>query len=480
MNKKVAQYIKSILGLNIHVLGPSGTEGAAIINFLYQHGITTITAHDFQPDLVAFRRQFKATHSTLTAKERAHQLKNIVNPDIKINLKKDYLKGILDADLVFLTQAWYIYPPNFPTIQQVLDRQIPVSSMTKLYLELANCTTIGITGSQGKSTTTTLIVDILKNAGKKVYVAGNYRDLDSQPLFKIDQFRPTDFLVMEISNRQLAIDLKISPHIAVITNIYPNHIEEHGSYANYKKAKASILKYQHTKDLAVLNYDNPVTRSLMKKVKGKLAQISQKICVKSGAYLNNGQIYLNQLPLANIDELPIIGQHNYYNILNALAAVSQLKISSKKIIRSLKKFTGIPHRLQKVATVKGVTYIDDMKSTTPTACMNAIKAFPGKTIWLIIGGWHKQVPHDQLAKLINQKVDHLITLPGTTTNETIVELKNIKSHTPVTQFEDISHAIEYIQKNAQRGDIVLMSPAGAYFQREHLKNKYSLKSLLKM
>jgi UDP-N-acetylmuramoylalanine--D-glutamate ligase len=351
--------------------------------------------------------------------------------------------------------------------------------MTKLYLELANCTTIGVTGSQGKSTTTALIVDILKNAGKKVYVAGNYRDLDSQPLYKIDQFQPSDYLVMEISNRQLAFDMKVSPNIAVITNIHPNHVEEHGSYANYKKAKSSILKYQKKNDLAVLNLDNQVTRQFMKKVKGKLCQISAKKPANKGAYLHNEQIFLNAKPIITTAELPIIGHHNYYNILNALAAISQLKIHPKKIIKSLKKFTGIPHRLQKVATIKGITFIDDMKSTTPTAAIHAINAFPKKPIWLIIGGWHKQVPHDQLARTIKQKVHHLVTLPGTTTNETLVELKNIKAKVPIDQFHDIFSAIEFVRTNAQSGDVVLMSPAGAHFQGKYLENKHSLKSILK-
>lgn len=478
-NKLAEEYIHSIKNKNIHVLGGSGTEGAAIINFLYKHGIKTITAHDFQPDLKAFRQQFKATHATLTAKQRARQLKNIINEDVKINLKRNYLQGILDADLVFLTQAWFIYPPNFPTIQKVFDKKIPVSSMTKLYLELANCTTIGVTGSQGKSTTTTLIVDILRSAGKKVYVAGNYRDLDSQPLAKIDQFRPEDFLVMEMSNRQLNLDMKVSPNVAVVTNIYPNHVEEHGSYTNYKKAKANILKYQKKSDIAVLNQDNAVTRQFMKKVKGKLLKTSTKEKVKSGAYLLNKQIYLNNQPLIKTNQLPIVGQHNYHNVLNALATVSELKIPKTKIIKTLKKFRGIPHRLQKVATIKGVTYIDDLKSTTPTAAISAIKAFPDATIWHIMGGWHKHVPHDQLAKLINKRVHHLIALPGTASNETIVELKNINSKVPITKFKEIFPAIEFVQQNAQPGDLVLMSPAGAYFQREHLKNKYYLKSLLK-
>jgi len=486
-NKLVKNYIASIKGKNIHVLGAAGTEGAAIVTFLFKHGITTITAHDFQPNLKAFRQQFKATHATLTAKQRARQLKNIINDDIKINLKRNYLKGILKADLVFLTQAWFIYPPNFPTIQKLFDKKIPVSSMTKLYLELANCTTIGVTGSQGKSTTTTLIVDILKTAGKKVYVAGNYRDLDSQPLAKIDQFQPTDYLIMEMSNRQLNLDMKISPNIAVVTNIYPNHVEEHGSYSNYKKAKANILKYQKKSDIAVLNEDNSITRQFMKKVKGKLYKTSLKEKVKKGAFLENDTIFVNNKELININQLPIVGQHNYHNILNALAAISAVQsfrrndspIAQSKIIKTLKKFRGITHRLQKVAVINGVTYIDDLKSTTPTAAINAINAFPNAKLWHIMGGWHKHVPHDQLAKLIDKRVHHLIALPGTASNETIVELKNIKSNVPVTKFKDIFSAVEYVQANAKKGDIVLMSPAGAYFQREHLKNKYKLKSLIK-
>ncbi len=490
MNKKVAQYINSIKGKNIHIVGTSGAEGAAIINFLYKNGIKTITAHDFQPDLPSFRKRFKQTNSTLTPKQRAKILKNIINNDIKLHLKDSYLENILDADLIFLTSAWYIYPPNFPKIQQAIDKKIAISGLTKLYFDLAPCPIIGITGSQGKSTVTTLVTKLMQNSGKKIYVGGNIRDIYDQLLEKIDQIKKDNYIILEISNRQLTIDLQTSPHIATITNIYPNHIEEHGSYHKYKQIKESILKHQTHKDFAILNYDNPITKKLSLKYPSQKILFSTRY-LSHGPHIENDQIIYKSKPLINLNEIKLIGNHNLSNILTALATIQPLNLSAKKIVQTLKKFTGIPHRLQKVAVIKQVTYIDDLKSSTPTSTLVALKAiltnFPTKlfptnappTIHLIIGGNHKNVSYEKLARYVNHKNIIIHTLTGTASDELLAELKEINSKNQIIKHHNIFSCIENIHINSKPDDTVLLSPAGAEFQQLHLANKYSLKSLIK-
>lgn len=478
MNKIVDKYINSLKDKNIHVLGAAGAEGAAIIDFLYSYGIKNITGHDFQDDLSAFRHRFKQTHPTLDAKHRASKLKSIINQDVKLCFKSNYLEGILQADLIFLISSWYIYPPNFPLIKQALDKKIPTSNMTKLYFDLAPCSIIGITGSQGKSTTTALITDILKNAGKNVYTAGNERGIYGQFLDQIENINKNDLIVLEISNRQLFTGIGKSPHIAVITNIYPNHIEEHGSYKNYISTKKNILKYQQKNDFAIINADNLQTKKLLKYSKATTIPFSLKEKLSIGACIRDNNIYLNNKPIHPINEIKLLGTHNLSNILAAIAAVSCLKIPNKYIAQTLKTFTGISHRQEKVAEINEISIIDDLKSTTPTSTISAINSFPSKKIHLIIGGDHKKVSHKKLAKIINKKVYKLYTLPGSTTQSILSELHQLDSKIEIFNHSEIHQLISQVLSLAKKGDIILMSPAGANFQESHLKNKYSLKSIV--
>ncbi len=479
MNKKVQEYISSIKNKNIHIVGSSGAEGAAIINFLYKNGIKNITAHDFQPDISSFRKRFKQTNSTLTPKQRAKILKNIINDDITIRLKDNYLDNLLEADLIFLTSAWYIYPPNFPKVQQAIDKKIPISSITKLYFDLAPCPIIGITGSQGKSTVTTLVTKLLKNDGKKVYTGGNIRGIFGQLLENIDKVTKKDFLVLEMSNRQLTIDHQKSPHIATITNVTPNHIEEHGSYIKYKKIKESILKHQSKNDFAILNYDNTFTKNLKTKYPSQKILFSTKYSVK-GPHITEEEIIFNTKPLINIENLKIIGEHNHSNILAALATIQPFKLNNKSIVTTLKNFKGIPHRLEKIAIIDKVVYIDDLKSSTPTSTINALKTFQNNNsnIHVIIGGNHKNVSYSKLAKYIDKKNIIVYTLPGTATQELNKSLKKIKSKNKIHAFKDMFKCIEKIKSSTDSNDIVILSPTGADFQHTHLQNKYSLKSLI--
>lgn len=479
MTSQIKKYLQSIRGKNIHIIGASGSEGAAIIEFLTDHHLSPITAHDFQPDLQSFRHRFKQTHTNLSATQRAQKLAKIINPKIKLHLQNTYLNDILQADLIFLTQAWYMYPPNFPLLQKALAKKIPVSSLTKLYFQLAPCPIIGITGSNGKSTTTALVSKLLADAGHKVYTAGNERSIYQQILPNIEKIKKNDLLVLEISNRQLTIDLQASPHISILTNIFPNHIAEHGSFQAYWQTKFSLFKYQTKKDLAIINTDNDIITKNISRFSGKIIPFSLQKKSKNGLFIQNNQIFFRSKPWIKINNPLFTISHNQANLLAALGAITPFKLPLKSITKTINSFSGIPHRLETVAHYQGITFVDDLKSSTPTSTISAINAFYPQTIHLIVGGNHKEVNHHSLAENISQKVKYLYLLPGTTSQSLLSEIKKIPKHNIIIKnIPDLSATLDQIFQHAKKGDIVLMSPAGANFQEMHLKNKYSFKNII--
>ncbi|MFA4931214.1 MAG: UDP-N-acetylmuramoyl-L-alanine--D-glutamate ligase [Patescibacteria group bacterium] len=478
MNPHVKPYLQKIKKKRIHVIGASGAEGAAIIEFLVDHALKNITAHDFQPDLPAFRKAFKQTHPTLAATDRVKILRKISSSPVKLCLKKDYLNNIEQAELIFLSQGWYLYPPNLPIIPNLIKKGSKISSLTKLYLDLIPGITIGVTGSKGKSTTTALIDAILHLAKKPVFTSGNIREIHQQLLPRIDQLTKKDIVVLEISNRQLTVDLGKSPHLAVITNILPDHIEEHGSYQQYRQIKQKIFQYQTKSDIIVLNYDNQITRHLAKNANSKVVFFSTKNTSKADVYIKKNVIFYQQKELFDIRDIQLPGQHNLANVLAAIAATMQLHVKPDIIHQAIKQFAGIPHRLEHVATINGVKYYDDLKSTIPLSTCRAIEYFASANIHLIVGGDHKNTKLGLLAKIINKFVTNLYTLPGTTTDELLNELKIINSQVKIHPYHDIKSLIKKVQHNARPHDIVLLSPAGAHFQEKYLENKYSFKKLI--
>lgn len=479
MTTKIKQYIHSIQGKNIHVIGASGSEGTAIIEFLLDNDINNITAHDFQPDLRTFRHRFKQTHTNISASKRSEIIKKITSPKVKLNLKNNYLQNIHQADLIFLTQAWYLYPPNFPLLQTAIDMKIPVSSLTKLYFDLTPCPIIGITGSNGKSTTTTLITKLLQAGGHRVFTSGNERSMYEQILPQINSIKPSDILVLEISNRQLTIDLEKSPNIAVLTNIYPNHVSEHKTYQKYQETKFSLFKYQKKKDLAIINIDNHIIKKNLHRFTGTIFPFSTQNHLKHGLSMIKNKIYHDRKLWLSFSNPYLENSHNPNNVLAALGAISKFNISPATIAKVLNSFEGIPHRLEKISQINGIDFIDDLKSSTPTSTISAINSFPDKNIHLIIGGNHKKVSHNLLAKTINQKISNLYLLPGTTSDSLEKSLsQQNNTDVKIHKFSDLTNTLKTALSNAKTGDIILMSPAGANFQELHLKNKFSLKSIL--
>lgn len=471
---------------NIHIVGLSGAEGSAIALFLVSQGLENITAHDFSKDKEEFAKNFNNTHLDLKPFERKQELEKILALPIKINFRDKYLDGILDADIALLPSSWYLYPQNFPTLALAKKRCVTFSSMTNLYFDLAPCPIISVTGTKGKGTTSRLIYEILKLAeiDKKIkgkaYLGGNDRR-GGQVLQALPQMSKDDVLVLETSNRQLMTDLLKSPYIGVITNITPDHIEEHGNFESYVQVKKSLIHYQKKGDHAVLNYDNEITRQFIEEFPKTAFPFSRKKIFGKGAFVQNGKILVktsdNAEEICALSDIGVPGEHNVENVLAAVAATYLYGVPKEIIREGVKNFKGLKHRIEYLGEFGGARIYDDLASTTPESTIAAIETLADQAkdheLILVGGGDTKGGDYSGLAKTISEKVDALILLPGTGTD--MIKSEKLK----FIEVKDFTEVLETLRSKIKAGDIVLISPACAYFQSRYIDIlKKSLKKLI--
>ncbi|MCK4525072.1 MAG: hypothetical protein KAU07_01405, partial [Candidatus Andersenbacteria bacterium] len=338
--------LKNLKNKNIHIVGIGGAEGSAIAEFLVANGISSITGHDFSSK-ADFKKAFYNTHLSLKLKEREKALNHLLNLPIRINFKDHYLEGVEDADVVFVSQVWFKYPQNMPILEKLKDSGVPFKTITNLYFELASCKIISVTGTNGKTTTARLINSIFeiwaeKNNKSKIYFAGNDRQ-NVQVLDKLNKMKKDDILILETSSTQLLLNFGISPHIGVITNITPNHIDDHGSFENYIEAKKNLIRYQGKGDFAILNYDDEQSKKIVNELQitnyeSGIFLFSWKEELKEGCFVRDGKIIINAkdkcrfakrlhspigtmepVIVCNIDDIKIPGKHNLENVLAAVS-----------------------------------------------------------------------------------------------------------------------------------------------------------------
>ncbi len=316
----------------------------------------------------------------------------------------------------------------------------------------------------GKTTTTSLIYEILKQQGYTCYLGGNI----GIPLFtKIPEMTPKDIIVLELSSFQL-MNMKVSPNIAVITNIAPNHLDIHSSYEEYIEAKTNIFKYQSQEGIVVLNYDNDITRKMGEQTIGKVCYFSSKEKLDNGYILDNGVIKYCQNGLRRhiieAKNLLLRGIHNCENVCAALAATESLADIENQI-KAISKFKGVEHRLEFVKELDDVKWYNDSIGTSPTRTIAGLYSFE-EPIILIAGGYDKHLEYEPLAKPIVEKVSNLILLGQTAEKiEKSVEreLKRTKKSLPIFRCQNLEEAVQEARNIAKPGDIVLLSPASAAF-----------------
>ena len=388
-------------------------------------------------------------------------LDKIYEYKLKFSFGENYLSKLIGFDVIFRSPSCR---PDLPEIQKEIEKGAILTSEIELVLELCPGTTIGITGSDGKTTTTSLVYEILKEQNVKCYLGGNI----GIPLFtKLDEMKPEDYVVLELSSFQL-MTMQTSPNIAVVTNVTPNHLDIHKSYEEYINSKANIFKYQKEDDLLVLNYENEITKNFAKQAKGKVVYFSSKSKLDNGVILDNGIIKIcdNGLRrhIVNTKNVKLRGIHNYENICAAIAATNNF-VSTEVQASAITKFLGVNHRLEFVREINGAKWYNDSIASSPTRTIAGLNSF-NEDIVLIAGGYDKHLDYTPLAKPIIDKVSKLILLGQTSIkiyNAVTEKLKLYNKQLDIYKVSTLEEAIEKAKEVSKKGNVVLFSPASASF-----------------
>ena len=444
---KFEEYLSSLRNKTVAVIG-IGVSNRPLIELLLSRGVA-VTACD------------KKDRATLGA-----PAEELVGKGCRLRLGPDYLKDLTE-DVIFRTPGMR---PDLPELNAAVERGSTLTSEMEVFFEVCPCPILAVTGSDGKTTTTTIIAELLRAAGKTVHLGGN---IGHPLLSETGGMRAGDIAVLELSSFQL-MTMTRSPHIAVVTNLAPNHLDVHKDYAEYISAKENIFTHQSASDIAVFNADNEVTRSFVGRQRGALRTFSRRETVERGAYLapddaGEGQaIWMSNengrrqvLPLAEI-KLP--GIHNVENYMAAIAAVDRLV--PDKIIRDFaKNFGGVEHRIELVRELDGVRYYNDSIASSPSRTIAGLNAFPEKVI-LIAGGKDKGISYGSLGPVVNEHVKLLI-LCGATAGVIRASVEQAENYggLEIADVEDYHQAVSLARSRAKEGDVVILSPASTSFDR---------------
>lgn len=382
------------------------------------------------------------------------------NAGAELQLGEHYLEN-LEVDVIFRTPGMNF---NLPELEKARKRGIAVTSEMEVFFDLCPATVFAVTGSDGKTTTTTLIAKMLEAEGKKVFVGGN---IGNPLLPEIENITKDDYVVVELSSFQL-ISMRKSPDVAVVTNVAPNHLDIHKDMDEYVEAKKNILLHQNAFSRTVLNRDNDITEGFRKYVRGQSLGFSMERRLHNGAWLDHkGMLHMSyrgiDVPVLDRKEISVIGDHNVANYLAAITAVwGYVGVDSIKKVAH--EFLGVEHRIEFVRELDGVKYYNDSIASSPTRTIAGLKAFDRK-VMLIAGGYDKHIPFEPLMPYLVDKVKKLY-LCGATADKIENCLKNYegyKGSPEIVRVKDIEEAVKCAHRDAVSGDIVTLSPACASF-----------------
>jgi UDP-N-acetylmuramoylalanine--D-glutamate ligase len=463
-----ADVLSRVRGKNIHVVGLSGTEGTAVADFLLHEGVTTITAHDLQTR-EGFPDAFRRAHEWMTPDEQDQALDRLLRAPIRLCFRDRYLDGLERAQVIYASQAWFRYPENEP-LRRAREAGVPLSSMTALFFETMPCPILGVTGTNGKFTVVHLAAAMLVESGRQTFVSGN--DRTHVPiLYRLSEVTPEAVLVLEISNRQL-VGLPYSPHIAVVTNVAPHHVDDHGSFEAYVEVKRTILAHQHPSDWAILNGDDPITRAFARTSLARVLLFSRTQEVEEGACVVDGQIVVRlggREDRVSEARLAVPGAHTLENALAAAAAARVAGASLEAIGNALKTFRGLQYRLRLAASVDGVRYYEDSLATNPTAAAAAIRAFD-RPLVLIAGGQRRGATADDfrpMAEALRERTVRAVILIGAMApyiDEAIARGAD-RSRPSVIRCQTLEEAVRTAREVARPGDVVSLSPGCESFDQ---------------
>lgn len=385
----------------------------------------------------------------------------ITTYNFEFSFGKNSLEKLQGFNVIFRSPSCL---PTKPELQAEANRGAIVTTEVEMLMEMCPCKIIGITGSDGKTSTTSMINAVLQKAGYNTYLGGNI----GTPLFtKLSEMKPDDIVVLELSSFQL-MNMVVSPDIAVITNVTPNHLNIHKDYDEYIEAKKNIFRYQDENGILVLNYDNDITRECSKEAKGEVIFFSSKTKLDDGFIVDGNIIKESEdkirKHILNTNEVILRGRHNFENISAVLGATKTL-VDTDVAVEAIKEFKPVEHRLEFVREIDGVKWYNDSASSSPTRTLSGINAFD-ENIVLIAGGYDKNLEYEPLAKPILEKVSTLILIGQTAEKIFDVvkaeeEVQNKKIN--IYMCDSLEQTVELARKSAKKGDVVLLSPASASF-----------------
>lgn len=443
MDNRIENFFKSIKGKKIAFCG-IGTSNLPLIELFGRYG-AIITACD--------RR----------TREQLGENADIAESfGAKLSLGENYLKD-LDVDIVFRTPGMRYYMDE---LVEMREKGVVVTSEMELFFDLCPCKIYAVTGSDGKTTTTSIIAEMLKAEGKKVHLGGNI----GTPLLPIiESIDYDDVAVVELSSFQL-ISMRKGPDVAVVTNLAPNHLDIHKDMQEYILSKKNLVIHQNAFSKTVLNFDNEITKSFIPDCRGKVLGFSRKTNVTNGVYLNNnGEIIAvdngAETIVMNMTSIKIPGMHNVENYMTAIAAVwGDVKVEN--IVNVANTFAGVEHRAEFVRELDGVKYYNDSIASSPTrTALGTLSLYDFKII-LIAGGYDKKIPYDELGKIIVDKVQLLILMgaTGPIIKQSVINAENYTQGNPeIITVNNMEEAVAVAREKAVAGDIVSMSPASASF-----------------
>lgn len=443
MDKRIENFFKSMNGKKIAFCG-IGTSNLPLIELFIKYG-ASVTACD--------RRTREQLGDSADVAQKA---------GAKLSLGDDYLKN-LDVDIVFRTPGMRYYMDE---LVEMRNRGVVVTSEMEVFFDLCPCKIYAITGSDGKTTTTSIIAQMLQAQGKTVHLGGNI----GKPLLpEIESIGYDDAAVVELSSFQL-ISMRKGPDVAVVTNLAPNHLDIHKDMQEYIDAKKNLVIHQGAFSRVVLNKDNEITNGFEPECRGRVLKFSRKSQLNNGAYLdeNNNIVFADngkKTVVMNIADIKIPGMHNVENYMAAISAVWG-EVSVENIVNVAKTFAGVEHRAEFVREFEGVKYYNDSIASSPTrTALGTLSLYDFKII-LIAGGYDKKIPYDGLGPVICDKVKYLILMGATAPKikAAVLNADNYSDGNPtIIEVSNMEEAVAKAREVAQPGDLVSMSPASASF-----------------
>ncbi len=449
-----------VSGKNIVILGLA-RQGTALARWAARQG-AHVTASDIRP-----------------ASALADAIASLEGLPVDLVLGGHPMRLLDGCDLLCLSGG---VPTSIPIVREAVRRGIPLSNDSILFLERTRGRAIGITGSSGKTTTTTLVGKMLEAAGLRTWVGGNI----GKPLIEyLDEIGEDDRVVLELSSFQLEL-FRLSPQVAAVLNVTPNHLDRHPSMENYTAAKANIFRWQGPDDAALLNLDNEITGEWYRSkrvfvpegagqpeikfpLRAKLYGFSLRSRPEEGAYLEDDRLRLRiggeERTICRRDELKLRGEHNVANVLAAAVLAWVAGAEVEAIREAATTFTGVPHRMEVVRVLHGATWVNDSIATAPERVVAALKSYD-EPIVLLSGGRDKHLPWDEYARLVCRKVRHLLLFgeAADLIEENVrKEWKGDETLASIEKFGTLEEAVREANRLARPGDIVLLSPGGTSF-----------------